>query len=176
MKPSGTFILRQPINFEILACSFFFILSSSYIFWIRNKQKQRITWKQTHFFLEEQSSTYLKTYLLNICVYKHQFCYFYHNEIYLLHENFNSSSPLTIYKVCVMTYKEGNCTEFGPVDVFQFKKWLSKTYFLYPQMGWFRSARWWIQSVWIKTKFLLIFSHQNYVLWLNKTFFYFKLN
>ena len=74
-----------------------------------------------HFFLEEQSSTYLKTYLLNICAYKHQFCYFYHNEIYLLHENFNSSSPLTIYKVCVMTYKKGNCTEFGPVDVFQFK-------------------------------------------------------
>ena len=23
--------------------------------------------------------------------------------------------------VCVMTYKKGNCREFGPVDVFQFK-------------------------------------------------------
>ena len=37
----------------------------------------------------------------------------------------------------------------------------------YHQMGWFLSARW-IQSVWINTIFLLIFSHKNYVGW---TFF-----
>ena len=31
------------INFEILACSYFYILLlATYIFWIRNKQKQRI--------------------------------------------------------------------------------------------------------------------------------------
>ena len=44
-KPSGSgrFILWQPINFEILACSYFYILLlATYIFWIRNKQKQRI--------------------------------------------------------------------------------------------------------------------------------------
>ena len=32
------------------------LLLSSYIFWIRNKQKKRITWKQMHWFLVEQSS------------------------------------------------------------------------------------------------------------------------
>ena len=40
----------------------------------------------------------------------------------------------------------------------------------YHQMWWFRSAGW-IWSLKIKAKFVLIFSHQNYVLWLNKTFF-----
>ena len=93
LKPSGSFILWQPINFEILACSYFFILLlSSYIFWIRNKQKQRITGKQMHCFLVEQSSVNLKTYSVNICVYKLSFCYFYHDEIYLLHENFHDFS------------------------------------------------------------------------------------
>ena len=43
-KPNGRLILWQPVNFEILACSYFYILMlASYIFWIRNKQKQRIT-------------------------------------------------------------------------------------------------------------------------------------
>ena len=99
-KPSGRFILWQPINFEILACSYFFIFSlSSYIFWIRNKQKQRINWKQTHWFLVEQSSTNLKSInLLNICVYKLSFCYFCHDEIYFLHENFQEFSLEGFYK------------------------------------------------------------------------------
>ena len=88
-RPSGKFILWQPINFEILTCSYFFMLFlSSYIFWIRNKQKQRITWNQMHWFLPEQSSTNLKN-ILNICVCKLSFFYFYHEEIYLLHENFH---------------------------------------------------------------------------------------
>ena len=99
MKP-GRFILWQPINFEILACSSFFILLLSfYIFWIRNKQKRRITWQQMHWFLVEQSSTNLKTYLLNIYVYKLSFCYFYLDEIYLLHENFHELSQEGLYKV-----------------------------------------------------------------------------
>ena len=63
-KPSGRFIWWQPISFEILACSYFFILLlSSCVFWIRNEQKQRITWKQMHWFLVEQCSTNLKNKL-----------------------------------------------------------------------------------------------------------------
>ena len=83
---SGRFILWQPINLEILACSnYFILLLSSYIFWIRNKQKQRITWKQMHWFLVEQSFT---TY---IYINKLSFHYFYCDEIYLLQESFHES-------------------------------------------------------------------------------------
>ena len=49
LKLSGRFNLWEPINFETLACSYFFILLlSSHIFWIRDKQQQRITWKPMH--------------------------------------------------------------------------------------------------------------------------------
>ena len=88
-KLSGRFIWWQTINFEIIACSYLFILLlSSCIFWTKNKQKQRITWKQMHWFLAKQSSTNLKKNLINMHMHKLSFCYFYHDEIYLLHENF----------------------------------------------------------------------------------------
>ena len=51
-----------------------------------------------HWFLAEQSSTNLKNNLLNICVYKLSFCYFYNDEIYLLHENFHEFSLEGLYK------------------------------------------------------------------------------
>ena len=41
-----------------------------------------------HWFLVEQSSINLKN-IVNICVYKLSFCYFYHDEIYLLQEIFH---------------------------------------------------------------------------------------
>ena len=44
-----------------------------------------------HWFLAEQSSTHLKN-IVNICVYKLSFCYFYHDEIYLLCENVHEFS------------------------------------------------------------------------------------
>ena len=50
-----------------------------------------------HRFLAKQSSTNMKTYLLNICVYKLSLCYFYDHEMYLLHENINEFS-LGLYK------------------------------------------------------------------------------
>ena len=50
-----------------------------------------------HWSLEEQSSTNLKN-ILDICVHKLSFCYFYHDEIYLLHENFNEFSLEDLYK------------------------------------------------------------------------------
>ena len=98
-KLSGRFIWWQPINFEIIACSYLFILLlSSCIFWTKNKQKQRITWKQMHWFLAKQSSTNLKKNLINIHMHKLSFCYFYHDEIYLLHENFYEFSLEILYK------------------------------------------------------------------------------
>ena len=51
-----------------------------------------------HWFLAEESSSNLKTYLLNIWVYKLSFCYFHHDEIYLLHENFHEFSLEGLYK------------------------------------------------------------------------------
>ena len=50
-----------------------------------------------HWFLAEQSSTNLKN-ILNICMYKLSFCYFYLDEIYLLHENFHEFSLDGLYK------------------------------------------------------------------------------
>ena len=55
-----------------------------------------------HWFLAEESSSNLKTYLLNIWVYKLSFCYFHHDEIYLLHENVHEFSLEGLYK----TWKE----------------------------------------------------------------------
>ena len=98
-KLSGRFIWWQTINFEIIACSYLFILLlSSCIFWTKNKQKQRITWKQMHWFLAKQSSTNLKKNLINMHMHKLSFCYFYHDEIYLLHENFYEFSLEILYK------------------------------------------------------------------------------
>ena len=98
-KLSGRFIWWQTINFEIIACSYLFILLlSSCIFWTENKQKQRITWKQMHWFLAKQSSTNLKKNLINMHMHKLSFCYFYHDEIYLLHENFYEFSLEILYK------------------------------------------------------------------------------
>ena len=51
-----------------------------------------------HWFLVEQSSTNLKTYLLNIYVDKLSFCYFYYDEIYLLLESFHEFSFEGLYK------------------------------------------------------------------------------
>ena len=53
---------------------------------------------QMHWFPAEQSSTNLKTYLLNICVYKLSFRYFYHDEIYLLHDIFHDFLVEGLYK------------------------------------------------------------------------------
>ena len=64
---------------------FFILLLSSCIFWIRNKQKQRITWKQ----MRKKVLQTWKTNLLNIWMHKLSFCYFYHDEIYVLHETFS---------------------------------------------------------------------------------------
>ena len=50
-----------------------------------------------HWFLAEQNSANLKN-ILNICMYKLSFCYFYHDEIYLLHENFHEFSLEGLYK------------------------------------------------------------------------------
>ena len=50
-----------------------------------------------HWSLEEQSPTNLKN-ILDICVHKLSFCYFYHDEIYLSHENFNEFSLEDLYK------------------------------------------------------------------------------
>ena len=50
-----------------------------------------------HWFLAEQSSVNLKN-ILNICVYKLSFCYFFHDEMYLLHENFHEFSSEGLYK------------------------------------------------------------------------------
>ena len=50
-----------------------------------------------HWFLVEQCSTDLKN-ILNICVHKLSFCYFYHDEIYVLHENFHEFSLESLYK------------------------------------------------------------------------------
>ena len=69
LKTSGRFILWQPINFEILAWVTF--LSYCYLpiySEFKNKQKQRITWKQIHWFLVEKSSTNLKTCTKYMCV------------------------------------------------------------------------------------------------------------
>ena len=51
-----------------------------------------------HWLLVEQRSTNLKTYLLNISVYKLSFYYFYHDEIYLLHKNVHEFSLEGLYK------------------------------------------------------------------------------
>ena len=81
LKYRGLNIVNDWIKLKFwLAVTFFILLLSSYIFWIRNKQKQRITWKQMHWFLVEQSSANLKN-ILNICMYKLSFCYFCHDEI-----------------------------------------------------------------------------------------------
>ena len=64
---------------------FFILLLFSCIFWIRNKQKQRITWKQ----MRKKVLQTWKTNLLNIWMHKLSLCYFYHDEIYLLHETFS---------------------------------------------------------------------------------------
>ena len=50
-----------------------------------------------HWSLAEQCSTNLKN-IRDICVYKLSFCYFYHDEIYFLHKNFNEFSLEGLYK------------------------------------------------------------------------------
>ena len=35
--------------------------------------------------------------------------------------NLQGREKFTVSKVCEMTYRKGNCAEFGPVNVFQFK-------------------------------------------------------
>ena len=75
LKPSGRFISWQPINFKILACSYFFILLSSYIFWNRNKQKQRIIWKQMLWFRQTWKHTkYVNFYSVTFIMMKYTFC------------------------------------------------------------------------------------------------------
>ena len=46
----------------------------------RNQWKDKYVTNKTHWFLVEQNSTDLKN-ILNICVYKLSFCYFYHGEV-----------------------------------------------------------------------------------------------
>ena len=57
-----------------------------------------------HWFLVKQSSTNLKK-TLNTCLYKLSFCYFYHDEIYLSHENFHKFS-LGLYKTQIIEKNE----------------------------------------------------------------------
>ena len=45
----------------------------------RKQWKDKYVTNKTHWFLAEQNSTNLKN-ILNICVYKRYFCYFYHGE------------------------------------------------------------------------------------------------
>ena len=57
-----------------------------------------------HWFLVKQSSTNLKK-TLNTCLYKLSFCYFYHDEIYLSHENFHKFSLEGLYKTQIIEKK-----------------------------------------------------------------------